>query len=222
MGETELALSGYRRELGLLWPDYDRRCAQVTFAETDAALPKVLGYVVDRRVVVQAGGNCGQMVGPLAAEFGVVYTFEPDPRNFVALAVNTASLSHVFRFQAALGARDERGRLRGLQNGDRAHPDNCGAWYMSGDGLIPTLAIDDLGLSVCDLLLLDIEGAELPALRGAGETIAHCRPVIVIEDKGLGVQFFGQAPHAAQAHLIEAHGYRRAARIKNDTVLVPA
>lgn len=220
MGQAELVLTGYRRERGLLWPDYDQRCAQVTFAETESALPQVLQHVRQRRAVVQAGGNCGQMVLLLAAEFGAVYTFEPDPRNFVALTINTSHLSNVCRFQAALGAQRHS---RGMADGDAKFPGvNCGALYMSGLGIIPTIRIDDLGLRCCDLLLLDVEGGEAVAIDGAAETVARCRPVIVIEDKGLGVQFYGEQPHAAETHLIEAHGYRRAARIKNDFVMVPA
>lgn len=220
MGEAELALNGFRRERGLLWPDYDRRCAEVTFAETDDGLPRVLQHVEHRRIVVQAGGNCGQMVRPLAAEFGAVYTFEPDPKNFVALTVNTAHLLNVFRFQAALGI--QRGP-RGMADGDGRFPGvNCGALYMSGLGIIPTVRIDDLGLLTCDLILLDIEGSERAAVAGAAATIARCRPVIVIEDKGLGTKFYGEGQDEAEAHLIERHGYRRAARIRNDTVMVPA
>src|SRR5688572_21888165 len=116
MGEGELVLSGFRRERGLLWPAYDRRCAEVTFEETDRALPRVLELVSQRRVAVQAGGNCGQLVRPLAEAFVAVYTFEPETRNFVALTVNTAHLPNVFRYQAALGAFG--GELRGMADGD--------------------------------------------------------------------------------------------------------
>jgi FkbM family methyltransferase len=152
--------------------------------------------------------------------FGTVYSFEPDPLNFVALTVNTADLPNVFRYQAALGI--ERGALRGLKNGDRKFPANCGAWYVEGEGSIPTLAIDDLGLAACDMILLDVEGGEYSALRSAHETIARCKPVVMIEDKGLGETFYSERPGAAVTLLIKEHGYRIAAHYKNDKVLVPA
>jgi FkbM family methyltransferase len=219
MGEAALALTGFRRERGLLWPDYDRRCAEVTFSEVGDLLPAVMPLVPQRRVAVQAGGNCGQLVSQLSEEFGSVYTFEPDPENFVALTVNTALMRGVFRYQAALGA--ERA-LRGLATGDRHFPStNCGALYMSGAGPIPTLAIDDLGLTVCDLIMLDIEGGEFSALRSAQQTIDRCRPVVVIEDKGLGTRFYGEPLHAAQTWLIKHYGYSLVTRVKNDTVLMP-
>lgn len=218
MDQETLGLSGFRRERGLLWPDYDRRCAEVTFAETANALPRILAHVPHRRVVVQAGGNCGPLVRQLAPIFQAVYTFEPDPLNFVALTVNTAEHRNVHRYQAALGSARV---LTGLAQGDAAHPENCGALYADGHGTIPTLMVDDLGLPICDLLLLDIEGAETQALVGAEETLAQCRPVVVIESKGLGERFFGEEPHAAEQFLME-RGYVRAEKIKADLVMVPA
>jgi len=210
-------LDGFRTERGLLWPAYDERCAQVTFRETGEALPEILARVPGRRVVVQAGGNCGPLVRLLAPVFEAVYTFEPDPRNFVALTVNTAQLANVHRYQAALGAN--RGRI-GLAQGDARFPANCGALYASGAGAIPTLQIDDLGLEVCDLILLDVEGAEAQAIQGAANTIIAHRPVVVIESKGLGERFFGEPPDLAEQALT-VMGYRRALKLRADIVMVP-
>jgi FkbM family methyltransferase len=217
MDRARMELKGFRTERGLVWPAYDERCAQVTFAETDSALPAILAHVPGRRVVVQAGGNCGPLVRLLAPVFEAVYTFEPDPLNFTALVVNTAEFRNVWRYQAALGA--ERGRI-GLAQGDAKFPANCGALYAHGPGLIPRLRIDDLGLEVCDLGLLDVEGAEAQALEGAVWTIEANRPVVVIESKGLGERFFDEPPGRAE-EMLAGIGYRRAAKIKADVVMVP-
>lgn len=218
MDRTTLELKGFRRERGLVWPDYDERCAAVTFAETESALPQILTHVKARNVVVQAGGNCGPLVRQLAPLFGAVYTFEPDPRNFVALTVNTAECANVHRFQAVLGC--ER-RTVALAQGDSKFPANCGGLYAVGHGTIPTLEVDDLGLAACDLMLLDVEGSEWAALLGAERTLEAYRPVVVIESKGLGARFFSEAPDEAEQHLVK-RGYRRAAKIKADLVMVPA
>jgi FkbM family methyltransferase len=217
MDRARMELTGFRTERGLLWPDYDRRCAEVTFGETDTALPAILAHVPGRRVVVQAGGNCGPLVRLLAPLFGAVYTFEPDPLNFVALTVNTAEFRNVHRYQAVLGV--ERGRV-GLAQGDVKFPANCGALYAHGAGTIPRLRIDDLGLEVCDLVLLDIEGAEAQAIDSGRATIRAHRPVVVIESKGLGERFFGEAPALAE-QMLNDFGYQRAAKIKADLVMVP-
>lgn len=222
MDSAELDLSGYRRERGLVWPDYDRRCAEVTFRETGETISR-LSAMPKRRVCVQAGGNCGQLVRELAGLFDAVYTFEPDPKNFVALAINTANQPNVFRFQAALGDDLTRGALRGMANGDDKFPEtNCGALYMNGAGLIPTLAIDDLGLSNVDLVMLDIEGGELAALRGARRTLFKSNPLVVFESKGLGAKFYGEERNGPEQYLARMHGYRVRARLKIDTIMEAA
>jgi FkbM family methyltransferase len=221
MDRRELEIDGYRRERGLLWPNYDTRCAEVTFKETVDNLDLIRRHVPApaARVAVQAGGNCGQLVRGLAEMFETVHTFEPDPRNFVALTVNTAHMLSVVRFQAALDC--ERGRGVSMGDGDTRHAGaNCGALYVAGEGEIPTMLLDDLALQVCDLIMLDVEGAELRALAGARDTIERCKPVVIFESKGLGAKFYGESPDAALIWLAR-RGYRIAERTRLDTVMVP-
>ena len=92
---------------------------------------------------------------------------------------------------------------------------NRGALQTRPTGLVPVMAIDQLALPACDLIMLDIEGDELPALRGAVQTINRYRPVIVAEDKGLGHRkgvVFGDI----SAWLCNELGYRSAGMHGND------
>ena len=130
-------------------------------------------FAKERRVLVQAGGNCGYYIRKYAELFGMVYTFEPDPINFHCLVQNVPNFN-VIKTQACLGAEHVPVSLNNVLT-------DVGATHVSGPGAIPTLRIDDLGLEVCDMIALDIEGYELFALKGARETIERTRPVIVIE-----------------------------------------
>ena len=130
-------------------------------------------HCVQHRVAVQAGGNCGFYVRRYAELFDMVYTFEPDPVNFLCLAHNVTH-ANVIKIQAALGDRHQ-GISTACTTAD------IGGTHVSGQGPIPTLRIDDLDLPMCDLIHLDIEGYELFALKGGRKTIAQHRPVIVLE-----------------------------------------
>ncbi len=141
-------------------------------------LKEVIEIVPQHRVVVQAGGNLGVFPKVLSGRFKTVYTFEPDPELFEIMCTN-APERNIVKFQAALGyERKMVGMSRQRDDGGIPHE---GVSHVSGSGNIPTLQIDDLGLPVCDLIYLDIEGYELHALRGATTTIVRCKPVVACE-----------------------------------------
>jgi len=199
-------LGGYREDGGFIFPAGDAKIARYlreSLGDIDIAVRHCRG----RSIAVQAGGNCGLWPLRLSELFAAVYTFEPDPINFMALAYNTADAHNVIRFQAALGDGpafiDMNRQVK-----------NCGAFYVGGPGILPTMRVDDLGLTGCDLLYLDIEGREMAALDGAMATIAKFKPVIGFEDKGL-CQRFGVEPGAAENWLTIMFGYRVVDRVGN-------
>lgn len=168
---------------GWVWPIADVRGWPVIREEV-AHFPEILAHVPAdrRRVAVQAGGNCGLMVRPIADAFEFVVTYEPNPINFACLEANIVD-SNVEMVRMALGDSFHRVRLEMAL-------DNCGACRVAkgpaGTGLFPQAILDEevghYGIAdKLDLLMLDVEGYELHALRGAAETIARCKPVIVVE-----------------------------------------
>ena len=86
---------------GWLWPSNDRACWDWLQNEKDnPAL--VTNFCREKRVIVQAGGNCGFYIKQYAELFETVYTFEPDPQNFLCL-VNNVAEQNVIKIQACLG-----------------------------------------------------------------------------------------------------------------------
>ena len=67
--------------------DYNLKTYKDLSSETDL-LKVVQPYLKGKKVVVQAGGNCGMQVVKFAEFFDTVYTFEPDPVNFHCLVNN--------------------------------------------------------------------------------------------------------------------------------------
>jgi FkbM family methyltransferase len=170
-------------------------------------LETVLRYVPGRQVAVQAGGNLGLWPKRLAQEFGTVYTFEPDPDWFALLKQN-APEPNIIAEQVALTADGAPVALsRERRDDSRRNGAHEGLTHVIGPGSIPSRRLDSLGLPVCDLLCLDVEGYELRVLQGAIGTLARCRPVLALEINknlrhvGLTEEFV--------VRFLHAHGYQR-------------
>ena len=193
------------------WPREDRECLQVIFSSLPDALAAAK-LCKRRRTVVQAGGNCGVWPWALAHCFESVVTFEPDSMCFGLLQENLHGTLNIEAHNQALW--DTPGTC-----GMYIEPHNRGAqWVLPDEGGIPCTTIDSLRIGDCDMIYLDIEGAELKALRGAAETIAHSRPVIAVEDKGHSLRY-GSQPGDIERWLIAEFGYKVVARPHRDVVL---
>jgi FkbM family methyltransferase len=164
-------------DAGFYWPKSDAKGTAGTFGTLmiHADTPKRVAEVSsNKRVLVQAGGNCGLFIRQYASLFDKVYTFEPDPLNFYCLNLNVTE-PNVHKIQAAVGfERKSVSIINEMTN-------HVGAAHVGGEGDIPMMRIDDLNLDVCDAIQLDIEGYEIFALLGAEQTIKRCQPIVVFE-----------------------------------------
>ena len=131
--------------------------------------------------IVHAGTFFGDMLPSFAAACrGTVYAFEPVLENYVLakLCVEENGLANVSLFNAALGER--RGSVC-IDVGTVLH--RGGSSRLAATGQQTTMmTVDQLGLDDLSVLQLDVEGAELAALKGAVETIKRSAPVIMVED----------------------------------------
>ncbi len=178
----------------------------------------VIGLTSGRTAAVQAGGNLGIYPKRLAQKFATVYTFEPAAELFELLQHN-APERNIVKLQAALG--DTRGLVGTacVRREGKRHRPHEGITHIVPKGIVPTLRVDDLGLPVCDLLYLDVEGWELYALRGAAETIQRCRPVVVVEINQ-NITIVGLTPQAVRSYIV-AQGYRKETQVLGDEVFMP-
>ena len=197
------------KQVGGFWfPAEDKHCAEASQRER-IDLDMALKYVANKKVCIQAGGNCGVWATYLAARFEEVWTFEPDFENYLCLMKNIpANVNH---FLAALGHKQATVGL------DRT-PKNCGAHQTNlAGGVIPMMTIDGLELDGCDFIQLDVEGMEPLILEGAQQTIDKFKPVLMIEDKDISRRY-GYRQGWTETKI---SGYRIADRIHNDVILVP-
>jgi len=193
---------------GYYWPAQTGRWHIDYASVTVEDIAAILGYCRGFDVVVQAGGHIGMWPNEFSKHFKTVYTFEPDHVNFKCLTLN-AKAANVIKAQGVLGSSP------GMVNLTR-NIDNSGASYVDGVGNIPTYRIDDLNLTACDLIQLDVEGWELNAIVGAEKTIEKFSPVIVIESNGLETRVGLQLGDTAK--YIESLGYKQVHAMHRDLI----
>lgn len=140
--------------------------------------------------IVHAGAFFGDMLPSFSRmTAGLVYAFEPVTENYLLARAVTESndLDNVVLLNAGLGDHvgiawiETRKRADGPHRGGMARIVDPGT-LGNESHRVPMLTVDQLGIEDLSLIQLDVEGFELPVLRGAVSAIARHRPVIVVED----------------------------------------
>lgn len=158
-----------------------------------------------RRTAVQAGGNVGLWPIKLAAHFKKIITFEPEPISFACLKQNVRHLKQVECRQEALGAI---GQMCGIERRSLGSHRICQGFD------IKMIRLDSLELTDVDLLQLDIEGGEYPALLGAEKTIRKSRPIIMLE-------FLSKDAENCCTEWLKAKSYRCTTTLGRDFIFEP-
>jgi len=169
-------------------------------------------------VCVDVGAHCG-MVTAFAARCvgpqGRVLAFEPSPREFARLQGNVAAggLAQVTTRQAAVAEAEGVVTLRLAEAGHAGHNTIGSAFAYEGVAVaelaqVPATTLDAAlaSLESCDLIKMDIEGAELRALRGGAAVLARLRPTLILEVFDRAMAGSGDTEAELFAWLAE-HGY---------------
>lgn len=172
----------------------------------DAVRDLLLGRIPRDATVLDVGANVGWWTVPMARRLmpggGRVVAFEPVPANRArlewALAANGVA-SCVTVAPVALGeeagevAMWFKGAETGAGSGTAALVTDGGESHLE----VPVVTLDQWAiehdLTRCDLMKLDIEGAELMMLRGAESFIARHRPLIFGEFEAYWLSTFGSS-----------------------------
>ena len=144
-------------------------------------------YVKPGDTVLDVGAYVGthtvafaRCVGPA----GAVLAFEPQPAAYAILCRNVArnALPQVDARQAAVARPGTRWSVPAL---DYTREDNFAglslhAW--EDEAGMQAVAIDDLPLSRCDLVKVDVEGMEADVLASGARTLRTRRPILYVEN----------------------------------------
>jgi FkbM family methyltransferase len=143
--------------------------------------PRDLCRLVDSEVFVDCGAYDGDSLESFLQQscgtFRSIFSFEPDPQNFVRLAGRVAKLPQrdcIKLHQAAVGWHT--GTVHFSASGDES---SCVG--VIGKSVVDCVALDEALASVEPTYIkMDIEGAELDAIAGASELIRSYSPVLAI------------------------------------------
>lgn len=152
-------------------PEYMRGYA---FRVDDQYFEDFMEY--SREVFVDAGGYDGDTTEAFAErypDYRKVLFFEPSSRNMAAARARLAHVRDVHFFP--LGLSDSAGILRFDPEGGSAS-----SVSEAGSDEVPCDALDALVREPISFLKMDLEGWEMPALRGAETHIRNCRPKLAI------------------------------------------
>jgi FkbM family methyltransferase len=133
--------------------------------------------------------NVGALVGDCAVDFvtaceakGIRYreivNFEPDPGNFLQLSVNMSHLTNVKCLPYGLWS--QRSTLR-FSNQGAFRAGTPGCVDENGNLMVEVVSLDEaLPDAEISFIKMDVEGAEIQALRGAADMIRRTQPKLAI------------------------------------------
>ncbi|HEU5475407.1 MAG TPA: FkbM family methyltransferase [Actinophytocola sp.] len=154
----------------------------LTYRRFEPELRRLDDFCPRRGTALDVGAWYGPWSRALARQVDTVIAFEPNPEVAAVLASTVPGNVRVVRSAASDHIGEETLWVPGEGLGTEGvaslrAPANPGARAVS----VPTTTIDALDLADVTMIKLDVEGAELAALRGAADTLRRCRPVLLIE-----------------------------------------
>jgi FkbM family methyltransferase len=171
---------------GLRWIQRGRNTDDwIAVSHEESLAPVLDGLLPDGGVYVDVGAHVGRWALRLAAKASRVIAIEANPATAAVLrahiALNDVENVDVLEMaawdsQTQLSLNDPNGKVTGGST----------RVVESDDATVAAMPLDDVLFAVePDLIKLDVEGADLHALRGMRETLTRCRPVLFIEDHSI-------------------------------------
>jgi FkbM family methyltransferase len=182
----------FRTEDGLVLTTMPNNFSSFALCVAGARDPAIWAFIRRRlgpgSVFVDAGANIGTYTCPaarLVGPTGRVIAFEPHPVTYGYLSRNVEAngLSQVRALHLALGEAPGQIEIVSVANPGENHVAATGE-HGSGAAAVAMATLDDAlagqEIGPVDYLKIDVEGFELPVLRGARRTIA-ASPAIVVQ-----------------------------------------
>ena len=155
-------------------PTYLEDAGDGQLAQRESGLKVVSSW----RNAIDIGSNIGQWTRPLAKRFAKVICFEPNP-NFRECFNMNIHESNVKLYPYALSSHQHTAN----QGTNATHLNDKVGDTQPQDGDIECKTLDSFHFKEVDYVKIDVDGFEVPLLKGAAWTLQQNSPVINIEMK---------------------------------------
>jgi len=142
------------------------------------------------KTIVDAGAHCGNH--PLFCanylEHKEIHAFEPHPISYPLLVKNTEKYPTIKCYNEGLWSSDVKSTMVQYHN----HEPGCTSFSGNKKGKDTILkSLDSKDLKDVTMLIFDMEGPELEALKGSKKTIERDLPVLFVESSPVGNDQYG-------------------------------
>lgn len=187
------------------------RAARYRLKLNPEELRRLLPHLPRGGVAIDAGAHKGAYTWWFAKGVGAggrVLAFEPQPElaEQTARAAKALGLGQVRVYAAGLSEASGEARLAYLESTTHGATLNGLDFPETRHRVIPTVAVDDLGLAQLDVMKIDVEGHEQPVLRGARGALERFGPALLIEIE-TRLHEDGASPVTEVCGLLEPMGY---------------
>ncbi len=193
----------------------DRADASVSIQIADGGYEPHVASTLDRLlgdgdVFVDVGANVGYHTFRASARVGAtgrVVAVEANPENarLIAHTIESNAIGNIELVPVALAGG--RGYVSfGTHVGSNGGflPDGASTTGSGRGTIVPTLALDDLGLDRVSVVKIDVEGAEAIVIDGATATIERHRPIFVMEfSKEMTTRVSARSPQEHLARFVD-------------------
>ncbi len=145
--------------------------------------------------VLDLGANIGYFTLIMAKQAKQVHAFEPEPRNFQTLQKNVElnNIKNVKLYNAAVTETSGTSTLYLCDSNRGMHRVYQSDWCKEGTTQVKTIRIDDI-IDHADFIKIDVEGAELGALKGMKELLQKRKSTVLMEFHPPSIIEYGARP----------------------------